>query len=295
MFSVRRSFIPPLLQEAKMKKPCIPFLIILVATAAVGNAQQAAPLRLVETIPLPNVEGRIDHFGVDVEGHRLFVSGLGNNTVEVLDLSAGKRVQSMGGLAEPQGILYVPEFDEIFVANARDGKCRILDGRSFQPIGTVDFGDDADNIRYDRAAKLVYVGYGDGALGIIDPKNGRQLGDIKLEGHPESFQLEALGSRIFVNVPTAGHIAVIERASRAVVAKWPLGAGRDNFPMTLDEANRRLFVTCRKPPEVLAFDTTSGKQIASLPVVGDADDMFYDSSHHRIYVSGGEGFLSVLE
>ncbi len=278
-----------------MKKACVPFLIILVATAAVGDAQQAAPLRLVETIPLPDVEGRIDHFGVDVEGHRLFVSALGNNTVEVLDLGSGKRIHSLSGLAEPQGVLYVPEFDRIFVANARDGECRILDGRSFHPIGRVDFGDDADNIRYERAAKLVYVGYGDGALGIIDPKDGRQLGDIKLEGHPESFQLEALGSRIFVNVPTAGHIAVIDRGSRAVVAKWPLGAGRANFPMTLDEANRRLFVTCRKPAEVLVFDTASGKQIASLPVVGDADDMFYDSAHHRIYVSGGEGFLSVLE
>jgi DNA-binding beta-propeller fold protein YncE len=192
-------------------------------------------------------------------------------------------------------VLYVPEFNELFVANAKDGVCRIFDGQSLRLVGTVDFSDDADNIRYDRAAKLVYVGYGNGALGIIDARNGKRLGEIGLAGHPESFQLETSGTRIFVNVPAAGHIAVIDREKRSVVSKWPLAGAEANFPMTLDETHHRLFVTCRMPPQVIVFDTASGKVVARLPVVGDADDMFYDSSRGRIYVTGGEGFISIIE
>ncbi len=263
------------------------------ALAVAANAQQAAPLRLVQTIPIPDIEGRIDHFGVDAKGQRLFVSALGNNTLEVLDLRAGRRIHSISGLREPQGVFYVPEFNKIFVANGGDGALKIFNSESFRLIETVDFSDDADNVRYDRAAKRIYVGYGSGALGIVDAANGKRLGDVKLEAHPESFQLEASGPRIFVNVPNAGHVAVIDRNRRAVVAKWPLAA-KANFPMALDEAHRRLFLTCRRPPQVFVFDTTLGRVVAVLSTVGDADDMFYDASHGRIYVSGGEGYLSVI-
>jgi DNA-binding beta-propeller fold protein YncE len=78
-------------------------------------------LRQVQTIPLPNVEGRIDHFGIDVAGQRLFVAALGNNTVEVLDLRQGKRLTTITGLKEPQGIFYVPNSNRLFVANGDDG------------------------------------------------------------------------------------------------------------------------------------------------------------------------------
>jgi DNA-binding beta-propeller fold protein YncE len=270
-------------------------LACLPAFAARAQAQQAKPLWLVESIPLSNVEGRIDHFGLDFKNWRLFVSALGNNTVEVLDLRAGKRIHTIRGLREPQGVSYVPEFNKIFIANGGDGSLRVYDGNSFALVTTLDFTDDADNVRYDRAGKRIYVGYGDGALGIVDAATGKRLGDIKLDAHPESFQLEAAGPRIFVNVPPAGHIAVGDRDRRAVIAKWPVTTARANFPMALDEAHQRLFVTCRRPAEFLVFDIASGKQVTSLPVVGDADDMFYALSNQRIYISGGEGFISVIQ
>lgn len=40
------------------------------------EAQDKAPLRLIQTITMPNVKGRLDHMDVDVEGKRLFVAGL---------------------------------------------------------------------------------------------------------------------------------------------------------------------------------------------------------------------------
>ncbi len=278
-----------------MKKRCLVVLSGFLIFGAAGSAQRGEPLRLVETIGLEGVEGRIDHFSADVQGQRLFVSALGNNTVEVLDLKAGKRAHSIKGLSEPQGVLYLRKFNKLLVANAKNGKAVIFDGESFAPLGQLDFSQDADNLRYDNAAKLAYVGYGDGGLGILDPASAQRVGDIKLAGHPESFQLEAMGTRIFVNVPDAGQIAVVDRAKRAEVAKWPVPGASANFPMALDEAHQRLFVTCRNPAQVMVFDVTSGKVIERLPVVGDADDKFYDASRRRIYISGGEGAISVIE
>jgi hypothetical protein len=270
--------------------------ILLVAMVIPGlRAQDGSPFKLVQSIPFADVEGRIDHFGVDLEGKRLFMSALGNNTVEVFDLEAGKRIHTLTGLHEPQGVSYVPESNRIFVANGDDGTVVIFDAKLFSYIREVDFSKDADNLRYDPDTRRMYVGYGEGGLGIIDVTKGARLGDIKLAGHPESFQLAKLTPRIFVNVPTVGQIAVIDRDKRAVLARWPLSGYHANFPMALDEADHRLFVTCRRPPAMLALDTESGQVVATVPCVGDADDMFYDAARKRLYISGGEGFLSVIE
>lgn len=264
----------------------------LLAFAFVGQA--ADPLRLVNTIPLTGVQGRIDHMAVDVAGHRLFVAALGNNTLEVVDIAAGKRIHTITGLHEPQGIAYVPDRNRIYVANGEDGTLKVYDGSSYALVGAVDFGSDADNVRYDAAARQIYVGYGEGSLGIVDEMTGKRTADIPLSGHPESFQLEQSSPRIFVNVPTAGHVAIVDRHGRSVTGKWPLPGNQANFPMALDEAGRTLFVGCRRPAHVAVFDTGSGKLAATVPCVGDTDDLFYDAALQRLYVSGGEGFLSVI-
>lgn len=271
----------------------IPGRIFLTAGLLASIVCAAEPLRLEREIPMPGVEGRIDHLAADIKGNRLFVAALGNNTVEVLDLAAGKRSHSITGLHEPQGILYLPEQKHIFVANGEDGKLKIFDGVSFAQAGEADFSGDADNVRYDARAKHVYVGYASGALGVVDVKSGKKIGNVELEGHPESFQLEKSGSRIFVNVPTAQHLAVVDRGSLSVKDKWPMGGDRANFPMSLDESDRRLFVGCRKPAEVRVFDTASGKIAAAFSCVGDTDDLFWDADVKRLYVTGGEGFVDV--
>jgi len=274
-----------------MKSALLPVL----AMAAAVSSRAAEPLKFVRTIPLPGVEGRIDHLSVDLLRRRLFVAALGNNTVEVVDLNAGQRVQTIKGLHEPQGILSVPSLNRIYVANGEDGKLTIFYGTSLSPSRTIDFSGDADNVRYDFEARQVYVGYGSGALGIVDVVTARKVGDIPLDGHPESFQIERSGTRIFVNVPTAGHIAIVDRRARAVTLKWPLPGHQQNFPMALDEDDHRLFVGCRKPAHVAVIDTNSGKIVAQLDCVGDTDDLFYDATLRRLYVSGGEGFLSVFQ
>jgi hypothetical protein len=258
-------------------------------------AAETAPLRLVQTIPLAHVEGRIDHMAVDVAGQRLFVAALGNNSLEVIDLHDGKRIRSISGLREPQGVAYVTEANQIYVACGGDGEVKVYDAKSFDLVTTLRDLDDADNARYDEAAKRVFVGYGGGALAIIDATTAKLVGDIKLAGHPESFQLEQKGNRIFVNVPTAKHVAVVDREKRSVIATWPLKGAAANFPMELDEANRRLFVGCRAPAALLVLDSNSGKEVADVAIDGDTDDVFCDVKRSRIYISCGADFIDVLD
>ena len=262
--------------------------------------QAAIVLSLVQRIALPGVEGRIDHLAVDRDRQRLYVAALGNNTVEVIDLQAGQRVDGIPRLHEPQGLAVAADLDRVIIANGEGGEVQMRDTGDPHLAVThaVALGDDADNVRYDAKAGRVYVGYGGGsrsALAAIDPAAGRKLGDAALAGHPESFQLERDGPRIFVNVPTANHIAVIDRAAMKVATTWPVTAAHANFPMSLDEEGHRLFIGCRRPAKVLIYDTASGQVIGAMDIVGDTDDLFYDAARKRLYVSGGEGFLDVFQ
>lgn len=275
-------------------KLVIRVLLILSGSAMPASAQTAQPLRLEKTIELPDVQGRIDHMSIDVKGERLFVSALGNNTVEVIDLKAGKRASTIPGLQQPQGVLYVPTRNRVYVANDKDGSVRIFDGTSFKPIKTLEYGDDADNLRYDSATQHVYVGFGDGALGEFDT-DGQKISETKLDAHPESFQLEKNSPKIYVNLPKSFKIAVVDRDKRSIVATWRTGGPQANYPMALDQPDHRLFVVTRFPARLLVVNTETGRVIQSVPAVGDCDDVFYDQARKRIYASGGEGAISVFE
>jgi hypothetical protein len=257
-------------------------------------SQPGEPLQLVQTIVLPDVRGRIDHLDVDVDGGRLFVAALGNNTVEVIDLRAGRRSARIEDMREPQGVAYVPEGKRLFVANGQGGSVLVFAGNELAPVGYVDALADADNVRYESASGRLYVGYGS-ALAVLEVPTMQKVYDIKLAGHPESFQLESTGSRIFVNVPNAQQIAVVDRKKGNVAATWELGEMRANFPMALDEANHRLFVATRRPAALLVYDTETGKRVASVPIGGDADDLFFDGERKQVYAICGEGVITVAE
>jgi len=257
-------------------------------------ASDGAQLTLVKTIPLPEVSGRIDHFSFDSKNNRLLVAALGNDTLELIDAKKGEVVHEVTGFAHPQGVGFDPDSGRYIVANASDGVCRLFDAGTLAETGRVDLKDDADNIRYDRAGKWLWVGYGEGGLAAIDPASGRQVADIKFEGHPESFQLEARGSRIFINVPDDQEVLVADRQQKAVVAHWALNEAGSNFPMALDEEHHRLFVGCRHPAKLVVLNTDNGAVVASVDIVGDSDDVYFDAARHCIYVSGGEGFITVI-
>ena len=278
------------------------FLVLLAPNVA--SAQSSEVLSLDAHIPLPDVKGRIDHFSVDISGSRIFVAAVENHALEVIDLNSGRRVHTIGDLAEPQGVFYDPATNHLFVACGLDGVTKMFDAISFQVLATVKFPDDADNIRYDPRSRGVIVGYagakqlrqrteGTGGLGLID-SSGKKTGDIVIDAHPESFQLEKSGAHIFVNVPEKKEIEVIDASKRSVVERWRVSA-EDNFPMALDEDHHRLMVGVWKPAQSLVFDTQTGNQVAAGEIAGKTDDLFFDPARHRVYVLTSVGYLEVFE
>jgi DNA-binding beta-propeller fold protein YncE len=262
---------------------------------SVGAAKAGPPLVLDQTIPLDNVSGRIDHMAVDVAGKRLFVAELGNGSVDVVDLQAGKVAKRISGLKEPQGIAYVADQDLIVVASAGDGSVRFFRAADLSPLRTIDLGDDADNVRIDPTTGHVLVGYGDGGLAIIDPTTRSKLEDIKLAGHPESFQLDPKGGRVYVNVPDAHQVAVVDLKVRKQVSTWKTPGLGSNFPMALADAGGPLAVVFRSPARLALLDPATGAVTTSLETCGDADDVFFDGKRDRIYVSCGDGTVDVVQ
>jgi DNA-binding beta-propeller fold protein YncE len=222
------------------------------------------------------------------------VSALGNHTVEVIDTQTFQPIKSISDLDEPQGVLFDSVSNRLFVASAGDGTVKVFDGASLKPLSPIKLGDDADNVRFDFARGNIVVGYGSGALAILKA-DGTRSGEIKLDAHPESFQLEKEGPRVFVNIPGRMEIAVVNLDKQSVVARWHEWTALSNFPMGLDETGHRLFAGFRNPPRLLGIDTSSGKVIASAEIVGDTDDLFYDAARGRIYVIGGGGFVDVFD
>jgi YVTN family beta-propeller protein len=266
-----------------------------VGSNAVAQPAETAPLQLEAKIPLGSVHGRIDHMAVDLKRQRLFVAELGNDSVGVVDLANRKLLQTIAGLKEPQGVGYEPSTDTLYVANAGDGSVRLFEGTEYKPKGQIELGSDADNVRVDTAANRIFIGYGTGALAVIDPAARSKVGDIPVKAHPEGFQIDPDTSQIFVNVPDAHGIAVVDRASQKQTGKWPIPDHGANFPMALDPVRRQVLVIFRAPAELGVFSMTGGKLIATAETCGDADDLFIDAKRGRVYVSCGSGFLDVLE
>ena len=271
----------------------LPFLVGLVIAAAAQAQAPPAPLVLEAKIPLGSISGRIDHLAVDLKRKRLFVAELGNDSLGIVDLTNGKVLRTLTGLSEPQGVGYEPVSDTVYVANAGDGSVRILASEDLSPVGRIDLGDDADNVRIDAARSRVLIGYGAGALAIIDPASRAKIGDLPLKGHPESFQIH--GDRAFVNVPDARLIEVADLAKNEVVGAWPTQSNHSNFPMAIDHVARRLLVVFRSPVRLVTMSTADGQVIGSTDTCGDADDVFVDQPRHRIYVSCGAGLVDVFE
>ena len=276
----------------------IPAAVAAQNPPAAAEEREAPPLRLVQEIPLPNVQGRLDHFTIDPKRKRIIFSGLGNDSAQVVDVFAGRQIKQIDGLSEPQGTLYVPETDTLYVANSASGHLNIYNGTTFALIKSIDYGPDSDpdNLRYDAAAKRVYLGYGEGAIGAIDATTNQRVGtDFKFTAHPEGFQLEQNGPRIFVNIADQKTIHVVDRRSGKQTV-WQLPPGHSaNFPMVLDEADRRVFIGTRKPSRLTVFNMDTGAVVASVPTTGDMDDIFYDAERKRIYIAGGEGYVGVIQ
>jgi DNA-binding beta-propeller fold protein YncE len=269
--------------------------VLALAAAEPAGAADTAPLTLEAKIPLGDVTGRIDHLAYDAARQRLYVAELGNDTIGVVDLKAQRVLRTVSGFDEPQGIGYDAGTDTVYVANGGDGTVRMFGGAEFSPIGNLALGSDADNVRIDRDAHRVYVGYGDGALAVIDSTTRKRIADIPLKGHPESFQLDPESDLIFVNVPDASQIAVVSREKNQQVSAWSTGRWRANYPLSIDPQSSRAFVVFRSPARIQLYEIPSGRTLGGIDVCSDSDDLFVDAKRHRVYVICGQGVVDSLD
>ncbi len=281
-----------------MKQPKLFFIVIICVCFLLNgcNAQtRNNSLKLIASISLPYVSGRIDHLSCDAKHQMIFVAALGNNTVEVVDLKNKKVIHTIKDLHEPQGVAFIPESNSLFVANGDNGECDVFNAETFQKITSLKVSGDADNVRYDVADKKIYVGYGSGGITIIDATTFKLITQIKLSGHPESFQIDKSEKKIYVNVPDEKQIEIIDLNKNVVTDKWKMNDATSNFPMALDEINHRLFIGCRHSPKLLIIDTQTGKTITSFSIDSDVDDIFYNITNREIYLTCGGGYIDVFK
>jgi DNA-binding beta-propeller fold protein YncE len=294
-----------------MQKALILILVSFLSTlsslgqgkASVRTAEKTSPpLKLVQTVPLPGITGDFDHFAVDLKGRRLFLAGEDHKTVEVIDIEKGRRLRSLSGFGTPHSILYLPDKDQLYVTDGADGTVKILRGDDYQVVGSIKLVEGADSIGYDRQAGRLFVVTGGkdvpldySFLSQVDLSSNRAASDIRFESnHVEAMALEQAGPRLFINVTDKNEVAVVDREAMRVKARWKVGIAAEKSPIALDEADKRLIVVCRKPPTLVVMNTDDGSVIASYPAAARADDVVYDRQNHRVYVPGGEGYISVF-
>ena len=273
----------------------LPLVSLMCLGLPSARCQNAPPLKLIQKVPLPKVQDRLDHLGVDVSGKRLFIAALGDkqNTVEVVDLKSNQRAFGIPGQSKPQGVFYSPDFNKLFVANGTDGTCKIFDGQTFRLIESLSIGDDADHVGYDPETKYLYVGFGDaksGGLAVIDTRTNKHMRDIKTDARPGGIKFDRSSPRIFVTFTGTDKLGVVDRKKSVQLTTWPVAGVPANVALALDITHRRLFAGSRTPAMLTVLDTDTGKTITQLEGVPGIDDLWYDAARQRIYASGGRGF-----
>jgi hypothetical protein len=272
-------------------------LFVVLGSFSSCQAQESGKqlLTLQKEITLPNVKGRIDHIDINLKDQVAYVSALGDNTLEVVDLKSRKVTGLITGLDEPQGVAYIEKHQELLVANGGTGECGFYNALTLKKTGIIKLTDDADDVRYEAAEDKIYVGYGSGGIAIISAASHKLIGNITLPAHPESFQLDTKANKLWVNLPGSGMIGVADLAQLKLIAKWSKLLARANFPMAYDEMQHRIIVGYRVPAKVVIYDSETGKEVFSAPMVGDADDLYWDVKNKSVYISGGGGAVDIFK
>jgi DNA-binding beta-propeller fold protein YncE len=265
---------------------------LLLATHAVA-AESHAPLTLIRSIPLENVRGRIAQLALDEVGQRLFVAAADDDEIEVIDLKEGRLASRIGGFSEPQGLAWIAPLQQLVAADGGDGRVAWLRGETFETVSQAPL-EGADRVRFDPDAKLVYVVFGHGGLAAFDAATAKPVGRIELKGHPEAFSFDPGSTRLFVNLPAARQIAVVDRLDWSLASLWDVSSSR-NFPMAFDPNSDRLLVATRRPPRLLVLDAKTGREVGAAEACADADGLWLDAAQSRAYLSCGEGITEVFQ
>ena len=282
------------------------FRIILALIFAFGGgaatAQNSGPLRQVMKIPLPEVSGRIDHLAVDLTRKRIFLAALEKNSVEVVDVARGTVTRTLAGFEKPQGLLFVPRLDRLFVASGKDGSVKAFDGAALTPSASARVSLGADALGFDQKADELYVGSGgadagkeQGDLTVFDARTLSPRASLTADAHAGGSIPDASSKRMFVLVPEKSEVMVLDPSTHRVKATWAIAGIQKDVAIALDDKNHRLFLGVRTPPGIVVLNSDTGQKVAVVPTVATLDGLSFDASTRRIYTTGGEGFLDVTQ
>jgi DNA-binding beta-propeller fold protein YncE len=272
---------------------CLAFIVTIIGPA---GAFAADSLELKQTIVLKGKPGGLDHLALDVKRDRLFLANKVNNSLDIVDLKAGKLLKQVGSQGGIQGIAYAADLDKVCVGLGSGGYCNIFDGKDYELLETIKFADDADNVRYNPKTNTIYVAHAEKALGVINGKTYEKKADIALSGGAEGFELEKKRALLYLCVPSTNEMAVIDTDKNKVVKSYKIEKAEKPYTVALDEPNHRLFIGCRgKKPMIVVMDTETGKEIAGVDIPADIDDLVFDAKRKRLYAACGEGYLAVIK
>ncbi len=277
--------------------------LVTLALPAIAHADSNQPLRLEGSTPLPGYTGDFDHFAIDQATNRLFLAAEDHSTLEVFNLTTGEHEKTIDAVDTPHAIFLVPGTNRMIVTDSGKDLSPILDATSFKVLGHLQLAPGADAAAYDASTGRYYVVTGGkdvdmnvSYLNEIDPKTGQVLRKLEFDSnHTEAMRAEQKGNRIFVNLADKNEVAVVDKTTFKVIARWPLSGASANLCMALDEANHRLFIVTREPTKMFVLDTDSGATVATLDVPAIVDGVFYDALRKRIYVPGAVGEIGVYQ
>ena len=270
---------------------------IAISTTSNFSTANTYGVSVTDSMAIRNVADRFDHMSIDIQDQLVFIVAHGNNSVYVANLITEGVVHIITGLDEPQGVYYDSLNNDLYVSNGGNGALDVFSFPGYHLIKILNFSSDADNISFDPNTRLLYVGYGEenmSGIGIINTSTNTVVGNIALRGHPEAFSIEANGTSIFVNVPTANSIEQISKTNNSLVASWPLSNATENFPMALDERNNLLFVGYGLPPVIGVYSDKTGALVSMFNISSAGDDMFFDPTTNTLMITCSSGFLDVF-
>lgn len=270
---------------------------------AIGTADSNAAFTLVGRIPVTNMTGTWDHLTLDPVLNRIFASAQEDNEVRVFSLVSRKPLYTMsGGFNRPQGLYYVTDDNTLAVTNGGDGTLRSFNGTTYVPIKTIQLSLGADMIAMDPKTRLLYVDHGGtdsnrgaGGLAIIDTRTWEKTGEVPTELRPAALEMEKGGNRLFLLIPGLAQVAVIDRKSNEIYARFQLKTPGQPIALALDEAHHRLFVANRRPTSLDILDSGTGRRIAAMDVIEGVESMYFDTRLHRIYMTALDGNVQVVQ
>jgi YVTN family beta-propeller protein len=260
---------------------------------AAGTAAAAEPPALKQTIVFPGKTGNLDHLAVDAKGGRLFVANKPNNTLDVIDLKTGRVVRQIPDQGKASGVAYAADLDRVFVGNGA-GTCNAFDAaKDYAPVFSAKLPK-ADNVNYHPGARWVYVAHGQ-TLTALDAVTGEVKATVALPGDAHGFHIDSAGGKAYVSLTKPSQVGVVDLTTHEVTASFPLTLAAGNSPLAYDPSAGRVFVGCRKEPMVVILDARSGKEIGSVAIPGDIDDLLFDPTHGRLFAVCGAGGVAVIE